>query len=184
MPDWLEGYDSLSLWIIFLILFLMGLWVGVFRADPQLDKKPFKRPMLTFEMAGTPDRSSEVLRLSRENDGAAYDKFRNALLWDFVFLFLYPASTAIACFIATRFLAERGLVAFRFGLIIMALQLLAGMLDAMENFALLRVLRGPIESPWPQVAKWCAIPKFLIVGAGALYAMFGAIVWIVTRFKG
>jgi hypothetical protein len=43
------------------------------------------------------------------------------------------------------------------------------MLDAAENFALLKVLRGPIESPWPQTAKWCATFKFGLILLGITY---------------
>jgi hypothetical protein len=185
MLPWPEAADSRLLWILFLILLFLAVWVGSFKADPQLEKrKKGERPMMAFEMAGSPEESKKLLDSWKEKDENAYEKFRIALMWDFVFIFLYPAATALACFIATRFLSARGIVDFRYGLALMILQLPAAILDVTENISLLRILRGPIENPWPQIAKWCAIPKFIIVGAGALYALLGGLIWIVTRFKG
>src|ERR687884_1218410 len=184
MLPWPEVADSRLLWILFLILFSLACWVGIFKADPQLEgRKKGERPMVAFELAGSPDESKKLLDFWKERDKDAYEKFRIALVWDFVFIFLYPASTAVACFIATRFLSARGIMDFRYGLALMLLQLLAAIFDATENLSLLRILQGPIESPWPQIAKWCAIPKFVIVGAGTLYALFGGLVWLVTRIK-
>jgi hypothetical protein len=181
MLQWPEAADSRLLWITFLLLFFLAAWVGGSRANPKLKDKRFWRPMLAFELAGSVDESRRVIEMSEQGDRETREKFHRALLWDFVFLFLYPASTAVACFIATRFLSAQGFIDFKYGLMLMCLQFLAAILDITENFALLRILRGPIESPWPQVAKWCAIPKFTIVFAGTLYAIIGGIVWIVMR---
>ena len=60
-------------------------------------------------------------------------------------------------------------------------QWLAALLDALENVALLRMLRGPETHPWPRVARWSAIPKFALVAAGALYAAVGACVHLAQR---
>jgi hypothetical protein len=88
---------------------------------------------------------------------ATKNRLRTALLWDYLFIFIYPAAIAVACFIAARFLDNRELIAFKYSLIIICLQLIAAMLDATENFGLLKVLDGPIERLWPQIARWCAI---------------------------
>jgi hypothetical protein len=181
MLQWPEAADSRLLWITFLLLFFLAAWVGGSKADPKLKDNPVKRPMLAFELAGSVEESRRVIEMSERGDREAREKLRRALLWDFVFLFLYPASTALACFIATRFLSAQGFIAFKYGLMLMCLQFLAAIFDITENFALLRILRGPIESPWPQVARWCAIPKFTIVFAGMLYAIIGGVVWIATR---
>jgi hypothetical protein len=57
------------------------------------------------------------------------------------------------------------------------------MLDGVENYALIRVLFGTDLSVWPVVARWCAIPKFLIVGAGLIYVIVGTIVVVVMKIK-
>lgn len=44
---------------------------------------------------------------------------------------------------------------------------MAALLDALENIALLKMLRGFVVEPWPQIAQWSAVPKFILVAAGA-----------------
>jgi hypothetical protein len=59
----------------------------------------------------------------------------------------------------------------------------AGLLDGVENYALIRVLFGTETVVWPVVARWCALPKFSIVGAGLIYVMIGTIVAVVLKVK-
>lgn len=54
--------------------------------------------------------------------------------------------------------------------------LLAGLLDAVENYALIKVLLGSRDEIWPVAAKYCAGPKFAIVGVGLIYVIVGAVV--------
>ena len=57
----------------------------------------------------------------------------------------------------------------------------AALLDAVENYALIQVLLGSQQALWPAVARWCAIPKFLIVAAGLVYIGVGAVLAVVTK---
>jgi hypothetical protein len=49
------------------------------------------------------------------------------------------------------------------------------LLDALENVALLKMLRGGVKKPWLQIARWCALPKFAPVIAGLLYSVVGCV---------
>lgn len=72
---------------------------------------------------------------------------------------------------------------FEYGLIIVRLQLFAAMLDAAENFALLKILGETIRNPWPQIARWCAILKFVI--AGVTYVLIvGGGTWLIMFLRG
>ncbi len=62
-------------------------------------------------------------------------------------------------------------------------QLLAALLDAVENYALIRLLLGSTGKLWPDLARWCAVPKFLLVGAGLVYVIFGAVLAMVGRAR-
>jgi hypothetical protein len=53
-------------------------------------------------------------------------------------------------------------------------QWLAAALDAAENTALIILLLRATVDPWPRIAWWCAAPKFGLVAAGLLYAVYGA----------
>jgi hypothetical protein len=57
----------------------------------------------------------------------------------------------------------------------------AALLDAVENYALIRVLLGSNLVIWPKVAKWCAVPKFVIVAAGLAYILIGALISLLSR---
>ncbi|MEY3284160.1 MAG: hypothetical protein RIR86_2173, partial [Acidobacteriota bacterium] len=49
--------------------------------------------------------------------------------------------------------------------------LLAGLLDAVENYALIRVLLGAGGDFWPALSRACARPKFAIVGVVLAYVL-------------
>jgi hypothetical protein len=187
MLAWLESADYLGLWITFFILLLLTLWVGK-RSAPNFDR-PEKftqgRPMIALELAGS-DCVRDVLKSAKDADDKYIEKYRTALGWDFLFIFIYPLCGIVGCLLAIKFFAARDFsispISVTIGFVLIVLLPLAALLDAVEDFALLRVLRGQIESPWPQVARWCAIPKFAIVIATLLYELFGVCTWIVTKF--
>jgi hypothetical protein len=60
---------------------------------------------------------------------------------------------------------------------------LAAVLDAVENLALVIILFGVVESPYPEIAKWCAVIKFIIVFMGIMYGLIGLLAGILHRFS-
>lgn len=174
--------DNWLLWAVLFILIGLVAAVGKKASASEVKLKPeagYSRPMIAFEMnaGAAPD-------LFKAWNEETKHRLRTALLWDYLFLFIYPAAIATACFIAARYLDNRGIVAFKYGLIIICLQLVAAMFDAVENYALLKVLQGPIESPWPQMARWCAIAKFSLIFIGGAYAIIlGGGVWLITLIR-
>ncbi len=166
--------DDKLLWAVLAILLVLVAVVGQKASASDVKLRPgFNRPMLAFELnAG---RAPEIFE---SWDEATKATLRTALLWDYLFIFIYPAALATSCFIAGRFLESKNFLPIKYGLIIMCLQFVAAMLDAAENFALLKVLRGPIESPWPQTAKWCATFKFGFIIVGIAYVTLGIGVWL------
>jgi hypothetical protein len=171
--------DDWLLWIVLALLLLLVVLVGQkagARTVHLKDNSGYTHPMLAFELnaGAAPDMFTSW-------DECTKSQLRTALLWDYLFIFLYPASIATACFIAARFLDRKGYIPFKYSLIVISLQLIAALFDATENFALLKVLSGPIESPWPQLARACAISKFGLVIVGVLYAIgVGGGSWLVT----
>lgn len=90
--------------------------------------------------------------------------------FDYLFLALYPLAIGLGCVIVARggFLSTPGIL-LAWG------QLLAGLLDAIENYALIQLLLGARDPGLPIIALWCATPKFLIVGVGIAYVLIGAL---------
>jgi len=51
--------------------------------------------------------------------------------------------------------------------------LAAALFDAVENFALWKILLGAWASPWPELAAVCAQVKFGLLLLGLVYALAG-----------
>ena len=54
----------------------------------------------------------------------------------------------------------------------------ASLFDAVENYALFKILLGAVESPYPEVAFYCASVKFGLLIFGLIYALVG---WLLPR---
>jgi hypothetical protein len=57
---------------------------------------------------------------------------------------------------------------------------LAGVLDCVENYALVQLLLGSRQAALAAVARYCAVPKFLIVLVGLLYVVLGLLISLVA----
>jgi len=102
---------------------------------------------------------------------------------DYVFLVAYSSSIALGCVLVARSLSRRSEFLSSLGAVLAWAQFGAAMLDAVENYALIQVLLGSQQTPWPAIARWCAIPKFLIVAAGLVYVSVGAVLAVVTKAR-
>ena len=88
---------------------------------------------------------------------------------DFLFLVLYPSCIALACGLAVARLHPRHKRWAQLGAWVAWGQVLAGLLDALENTALLGLLLGRVSAPLPCMTWWCAAGKFALVGAGLVF---------------
>jgi hypothetical protein len=181
-PSLLNISDNWMLWIVLAIMLFFVVFIGqkASATDVELNNNAgYKRPMFALEL-----NAGAAPEMFKSWDEITKERLRTAVLWDYLFIFIYSAATATACFIAARFLDGRRIIAFEYSLIIFLLQLIAAMFDATENFALLKVLQGPIESPWPQVSRVCAIIKFSLISVCMAYALIiGGGAWLITQFS-
>jgi len=135
--------------------------------------------IITYEFAGTVERAGEILN-SWNHNAQLHAAFSLGL--DFLFILLYSTTIGMACVWAGQVLARD-----RWPLVGVAVPLawglwLAAILDAVENFSLIKVLYGPIASPWPAVARICAMIKFGLVFIGLIYAFYGLVAYLANRF--
>lgn len=94
---------------------------------------------------------------------------------DYLFLVLYAASIALGCVLVAQRLSRRRFLTAA-GVLLAWGQIGAALLDAIENYALIRFLLFGAESElWPAVAFWCATLKFALVVPGVLYILLGAV---------
>ncbi len=92
---------------------------------------------------------------------------------DYLFILLYVGAISLGCVRkgdrlrghkGWSWLASCGLW-FAWGLGV------AGILDGIENFGLIQILNGNRHEYWIQLAGWCALTKFLLIGMGILYLL-------------
>jgi hypothetical protein len=102
-------------------------------------------------------------------------------LIDFAYLLVYGPLLSIATGLAVWVWARRSTL---FGWIGVALSwggLLASVLDAIENIAMLNTLGRSITESLTQLANICAYAKFGIIVCGMIYALMGAALWLGDR---
>lgn len=157
----------------FLFLFLTILLFSVFRVlDEPLRTPAAPNGIVSFELAGSPQHAEEMV-FSWSVEGKLYAAFGLGL--DYLFMPSYAFALAFGTLLAagrhSGWLRSLGAVA---GYGVFA----AALFDAVENFALFRVLLGAIYSPFPQIAAICATIKFTLLIFGLLYAF---VAWLLPR---
>jgi len=127
--------------------------------------------IIEFELARTADKASEYYGDLGET---GRDEARTSLYLDYPYLILYGLLYAAAALVVAARAAERGMPRLaRWGRPVAVAALVAAACDAVENAALLRVLDGHTDQPWPGIAFTFASAKFLLITAAVLYAVVG-----------
>jgi hypothetical protein len=136
--------------------------------------------IVSFEFAGTVDAAHRMMESwgpqGRISAGLS-------LGFDYLFLVVYALCIALGCVLISRVMQYRVKIFVPLGVILAWAQFLAAILDAIENYALIRVLLGSTVDLWPALARLCAGPKFLIVSAGLLYIIIGLILSFIIKVK-
>ncbi len=148
--------------------------------------------ILAFEFAGSGRRASEIVKLWSKHD--LLEIARDQIRLDFIFLLLYPTAIAFGCLLARRHLGQPSSRYSALGRTLAKAQVLAAGFDALENWAMLRILgsaaaSSDTASPAPGLATWAgsaavfATLKFGLVLAGACYAVAGFVCWLGSKVK-
>ncbi|MCK5096596.1 MAG: hypothetical protein KAR45_00755, partial [Desulfobacteraceae bacterium] len=91
------------------------------------------------------------------------------------FLIVYAFTIGLGCVLTGEKLSEKFASANIIGSILAWGLIIAAFLDAIENYALIKILVGSVEGFWLTIAWVCAAPKFALVGLGLLYIICGTI---------
>jgi len=128
--------------------------------------------IISFELAGNLHLAQNMV-LSWGESGRIYAGLNIGL--DYLYLFAYSIAIALGCaLLATQLKNNFALIA-KVGFFLSWVVFAAGLLDAIENYALIKVLLGTNQEVWPFIAMWCAIPKFFIVLLALLYLLLGLV---------
>lgn len=138
--------------------------------------------IVAYELAGSVTAAQAMID-SWDARARLYAAFGLGL--DYLYMPSYALAIALGCLWARRRLAAHRPRLAALGLALAWGLGAAALLDATENFALLKMLlAGAAAAPWPALAAACATVKFLLVVAGLLYALAGAASWAVGRLQG
>lgn len=104
------------------------------------------------------------------------------ILIDYAYLLLYSTTLALICLMVGRWSRAWNLNFYsRLGLIIAWLAWIAGLCDAIENAASLKLLLSEPVAPWPWVMSFFAAVKFTLLGLVALYLVATPVVSKIVR---
>ena len=142
---------------------LLGSLGQVYSAKETADGRSFD--VIDFELAHTPAAAREMMETWGEEGVRAA---RRQTVLDYPFLLCYSCLIALGI-IAVLHNARGGVAALGRGLA--WCQWIAALLDAVENAGLLIILSGRPETPWPQIAFYCAGLKFALITVGVLYIL-------------
>ena len=128
------------------------------------------------KVAGSVEAAHEVMAVWDDRD-VIHAAFGVGL--DYLFLLAYSTAIAIACVWGRRVFRHAWLVTL--GGVLAWAAWVGGACDAVENVALLDMIRGPVESPAPEVAAAFAYVKFVLVYAGVIYGVAAALTRLARR---
>jgi hypothetical protein len=168
-----------AVFLSFLALTL-ALMIALLLIDVPLQTTAAPKGIVSYELAGSVTAAQRILD-SWTPHARLYAAFSLGL--DYLYMPAYAIAIGLACAWAAELLGKRRrwLAAIGVGL---AWGLMAAALcDATENVALLTMLLSGVREPWPALARGCAAVKFLLVGAGLVYALIGGVAWLVTRMR-
>ena len=173
-PGWWPRFfwPLLGLTILLMIVF------GISSAPLTTEAAPYG--VVSFELAGTVEQAHQIL--DRWNAEAQL-RAAFGLGLDYLFMVAYASTIAFGCGMAARMLKDNGWPLARWGNLLSWAVILAAFLDVLENIALTSILFGSVASPWPEIARWCAIPKFVLVFLGIVYVIYAGAVALVERIS-
>jgi len=136
--------------------------------------------IISFELAGDLELARNMIA-SWGPEGQVYAGLNLGL--DYLFMVAYAGAIALGCMLAAQSLAERVPPLASLGAVLAWGQVGAALLDALENYALIHILLGSEQEMWALIARWSALPKFVIVFCGIFYVLLGAVICLAIKPK-
>ncbi len=161
------------------LLLTLVLGYALQRLDVPLQTPAAHWGMLSFEMAGSTERSQQIID---SWNVAARDNAQSGLLLDFLFPIAYSTTLTLGCLWAASVFRDRGYRKMGWLSAVVAwLQWPAAAFDYVENIALWIQLRGTVHDPWPRIACVAASIKFLLIAVGLCVWISALTIWILRR---
>jgi small-conductance mechanosensitive channel len=167
-----------------LFLLLFGLTIVIMMVmnsvGSSLNTEEAPYGIVSFELAGRVPKAQAILD---SWDAAAQVRAAFIQGLDFLFLIVYSTTIALACLWAGKTLKRAGWAPAGLGIPLAWGLWIAAICDAVENYALVRMLFVSITSPWPGIAAVCAVIKFALIFLGLVYALYALVIKFATSRK-
>lgn len=129
--------------------------------------------VISFELANTLENSTQILNSWEATEGAMQSA-EWSLWFDYIFIIIYVFLLCLLIHRVRRTVwKNQESLAYKFGIIMMRTVLYAGIMDMVENFALLQLYYGELESHWATLAFVMALLKFINLALGIIYVLIG-----------
>ena len=136
--------------------------------------------IISFELAGNVETARTILA---SWDSKAQLIASLSLGLDYLFLAVYSTAIGMGCIWSmTAFTPQKSLL-MKIGVLLAWGQWFAAFTDGLENAALIKILLGDLQAPWPQAARIFAMIKFSLIALGLLYIMIGSLIRIIHRTR-
>ena len=138
---------------------------GLIIIDGILQNGNFDFGIIAFELAGDFSASNKIISEWSGRNVLHLASF--SLGFDYLFMLFYVSFLAIwTSILSDRFYTKTAKIIAR---AVIGIFVIAGVLDGIENFALLMLLGNNLGEAWPEIAFYCASVKFGLIGLGIIY---------------
>ena len=129
--------------------------------------------IVSFEFTFSPERDQQIIS-SWSPDAQLRAAFIQGL--DFLFPLVYSAALGLGCILTADVLRTRGRKLSRLGAPLAWGLGLAAICDYFENIALVIMLFGRVQPPFPEIAGVCAAIKFSMIFIAISYILYGLVI--------
>jgi len=136
--------------------------------------------IISFEFAGNITTAQEIIQ-SWDETTKIYTGI--SLGFDYLFLVSYALTIFVGCIFVTRSISWQSKILINFGAVLAYVQIIAAILDSIENYALIKILLGSQQNLYAILAYLCALPKFMIVVIGIIYLLLGFLIELIRKTK-
>ncbi len=152
--------------LLFLFIGLLLVMSALKDFDNTLKNDTCPNGIISFELAKDLNISKSII-----NSWNTTAKINAALSLgiDFLFLILYSGFIGLAIYILNKKLWQQQKFVYQTGKLFIVLIFTAAFLDAIENIALIQLLKSHLEQSWTSIAFYTATVKFILVGVSSLY---------------
>lgn len=172
LVSWNGRQRAVAFWLLVTLMLIVLVVLQVVGQPLQTAAAP--RGIVSYELAGDPATTQAILD-SWDSNARVHAGFSLGL--DYLFMPLYAATIALGCLWGVGALRRRPGPLVGLGRWLAWGVGLAALCDVVENIALWRLLVGQVAIPWPELARWCAMVKFGLLGLGLVYVTVALVAW-------